>query len=209
VRWLVIAVVLVSASPGAAFVVEEPGMYYACPGGKTWATVQSCLEKQGRLAILKQLEGAKLVRLDQQENGQWVDAGVYLYVEQARSWKVNGGFFGRGSDYELLDFTALTIGKSTGYRIDIGQASQVGIQLDGVTTQLATRRIYQTMFCGPSTRYCTIAVKSCEVLVRGRAYWTFRGSLRVDGNEVTIAGDRRLSGPFCRQPEKQMLGWPQ
>ena len=40
-------------------------------------------------------------------------------------------------------------------------------------------------------------------------YWAFRGAMKLNGNEITIAGDRRLAGPFCAQSEKVFLGWPQ
>lgn len=207
-RWLLVLLLLPMASIADALVIEEPGMYYACPKGKQWSDVQRCLAKQGRPAIVKQLAGAKLVRLDQQENGQWVDGGVYLYVEWKGEWKIAGSFFGRGTEYELLDFQTLTIGKTTGYRFDVAQASPLWVQLDGLTTTPATRRAYQTMFCSPTTNYCTQALKTCEVLVRGRAYWAFRGALTLTGNEVRVAGDRRIAGPFCSQAERVYLGWP-
>ena len=209
VRWLVLLALLVSPAAAEWLVIEEPGMYYACPAAKTWDDVTKCLKKHGRPALVKQLAGAKLVRLDQQESAQWVDGGLYLYVEYKGQWKIAGAFFGRGTDYELLDLRPLTIGKTTGFRFDIGQASMLYVQLDGLTTQAATRRAYQTMFCSPTNNYCTQAVRTCEVLVRGRAYWTFRGAMTVNGNEVTIAGDRRNAGPFCSQAERVYLGWPQ
>jgi hypothetical protein len=209
VRWVLVIALFAQTASAKRLVIEEPGMYYACPSGKTWDAVKTCLEKHGRPAVVKQIAGARLVRLDQQESGKWVDGGVYLYVETKKEWKVAGGFFGRGTEYELLDFQPLTIGKHTGYRIDIGQASPLWVQLDGITTQVATRRAYQTMFCSPNNNYCTQTVRTCEVLVRGKAYWAFRGAMKLNGNEVTIAGDRRLAGPFCAQSERVFLGWPQ
>jgi len=211
VRWLVLIVLLASTSTAfARFVVEEErGMFYACPKGKTWKHVETCLKKHGRIAVVKQIAGAKLVRFEQLEDTKWVEAGVFLYAEHLGEWKAAGAYFGRGIEYELLDFKAITIGKHTGYRIDIGQATPLSVQLDGLTTQVATRRAYQTMFCSPLSHYCAQAIQSCEVLVRGHAYWTFRGAMKINGNEVTVAGDRRIAGPFCVQAEKMFLGWPQ
>lgn len=208
-RWLVWIAVLVAPALADALVIEEPGMYHACPKGKQWDDVAKCLRRHGKLDVVKQRTGAKLVRLDQREGGQWVDGGIYLYVEHDGQWKIAGSFFGRGTDYELLAFEPLAIGKTAGFRIDIGQAALLHVQLDGVTMQQATRRVYQSLFCSPTTSYCAQAVKSCEVLVRGRAYWTFRGDLKINGNEISIAGDRRNAGPFCSQPERVHLGWPQ
>jgi hypothetical protein len=208
VRWL-LAIALFPSVAAADFVVEEPGMYYACPSGKKWDDVKKCLDKQGRPVILKELAGAKLVRLDQKEGALWVDGGVYLYVDTKREWKIAGSFFGRGTDYELVDVRPLSVGKHAGFRIDIAQASPLYVQLDGLTSQLATRRAYQTLFCSPAASYCAQAIRSCEVLVRGHAYWTFRGDMKLNGNEITIAGDRRLAGPFCSQTERVLLGWPQ
>jgi len=185
-------------------------MYYACPNGKTWAVVEKCLKGQGRPVLVKELAGAKLVRLDQQENNLWVDAGVYLYVETPKhEWKISGGFFGRGTEYELTDLKPHTVGKHTGFRIEIAQASPLFVQLDGLTTRPATRRVYQTLYCSPSRNYCTQVVKSCEVLVHGHAYWTFRGTPAQQGDQIVIAGDRKLAGPYCTQAERVHLGWPQ
>lgn len=209
VRWLVCLVLLSSTARAERLVIEEPGMYYACPKGKTWDEVAKCLKQHGRPAMLKELPGAKLLRLDQQENAKWVDGGIYLYTEAKGGWKVSGSFFGRGTEYELSDVKTLTIGRHTGYRIDVAQASDLYVQLDGLTTQRATRRAYLTLFCSPNTTYCTQAMKSCEVLVHGAAYWTFRGEMKLNGNEIAIPGDRRSAGPFCSQAERVFLGWPQ
>ncbi len=209
-RWLVIATLLVAGTASARMlVIEDPGMYYACPQGKTWAAVEKCLKGQGRPQVVKQMDGAKLVRLDQIENGLWVDAGIYLYVEVAKQWKIAGGFFGRGTEYELTDFKPFTLGKHTGFRIEIAQASPLFVQLDGLTTRAATRRVYQTLYCSPAREYCTQVVRSCEVLVNGHAYWTFRGTSAQEGDQIVIAGDRKLAGPYCTQAERVYLGWPQ
>ncbi len=114
----------------------------------------------------------------------------------------------RITDYEVLEFQPLTIGKHTGYRIDIGQAAPLYMQLDGVTTQMALRRTSQVLFCSPLARDCLHTTR-CEALVRGRAFYTFRGVMKIAGNEVTVSGDRRIAGPFCNQAERVMLGWPQ
>jgi hypothetical protein len=47
------------------------------------------------------------------------------------------------------------------------------------------------------------------MLVNGSAYWAFRGTMQIDGNEVRIAGDRRKAGPFCSHSDRVFLGWPQ
>ena len=77
-RWVVVLVLTLVPRDAAALEISEPGMYYQCPGGKTWDEVAKCLKKHGRPEILKSLLGAKLVRLDQKEDSQWVDGGVYL-----------------------------------------------------------------------------------------------------------------------------------
>lgn len=207
-RWLVLAM-LVPRLAAADFVIEEPGISYACPGGKTWSEVATCLGKQGKPSVMRAITGAKLVRLDQLENAVWVDGGLYLYVEQNGQWKAAGAFFGRDSDYEIAQLEPLTIGKHGGYRIDISQATQLFVQIDGLTTQRAIRRAAQTMFCSALTTSCLHVTRACEVLVFGGAYWTFRGKLNIAGNDVTITGDRRSAGPYCAQAERVFLGWPQ
>lgn len=194
--------------PAHALVIEEPGIYYACPNGKRWDAVAACLGKHGRPAIVKEAPGAKLVRLDQSENGVWVDGGVYLYVEYKQQWKIAGSFFGRGSSYELQKLEPMTSGKASGYRFDIALATPLSVMVDGLTVQRGIRRAYQTMFCHGQNQYCAQAIRSCEVLVHGGAYWTFRGAMTIDGNQVTIAGDRSHAGSHCTQPERVFLGWP-
>ena len=212
-RWLVALLLLVPAVARAeAFVAdEEPGLYHLCPRGKTWDDVAKCIAKQGKLAVTRAIQGAKLVRLDQQEDGkEWVDAGVYLYVERQGAWKIAGAFFGRGTDYELIDLRPLVVGTHSGFQIEIGQTTQMWVQLDGITPSRALRRTMQTLYCGGHSNWCAHTIRSCEVLVHGGAYWTFRGSHTIqNNNEVAIVGDRRLAGPFCTQAERVFLGWPQ
>jgi hypothetical protein len=206
---VVVAASVLVPSVAHALVIEEPGIYYQCPKGKTWDDVNKCLERHGRPAIVRTLQGAKLVRLDQRENEKWVDGGVYLYIEKNREWKIAGAFFGRGTDYDFLDFKTITIGKHTGHRIDIGQATPLWVQIDGVTSTYALRRSTLSMFCGGIANSCLHLTRSCEVLVRGKAFWAFRGDVQIEGNEVRVPGDRRAAGPFCAQAEKVFLGWPQ
>lgn len=209
-RWIVVALLVfrITSARADMLVIEEPGLYYACPKGKTWETVAKCLRTQGRADIVKTVAGGKLVRLDQNEGGKWIDAGVYLYVEDKAGWHIAGMFAGGGTDYELLEFEHLVVGKHTGFRIDIGQASPMFVQLDGLTSSHALRRASMTMFCGGVNNYCLVVTKSCEVLVHGNAYWTFRGAMTINGNEVTVKGDRSYAGPFCTQAERVFLGWP-
>jgi hypothetical protein len=207
-RWLALIALLVPGT-AAGLVIEEPAIYHLCPSGKSWDEVAKCLGKHGRPEIVKSLLGAKLVRLDQRANDVWIDGGIFLYVERKGEWKIAGSFFGHGTDYELLDFKSITVGKHTGHRLDIGQATTLFVQVDGATTTQALRRSTQSLFCGGMTESCSHTTISCEVLVRGRAFWAFRGALTIDGNEVKIAGDRRAAGPFCAQAERVFLGWPQ
>ncbi len=209
-RW-VVAFALLLAVPAHAkeLVIEEPSQYYVCPKGKTWDEVAKCLRQHGRPEIVRTLAGAKLVRLDQRDGDKWVDTGLYLYVAQKTGWAAAGNFQGGGTDYELLDLAPLTIGKHTGYRLDIGQATPLYVQLDGVTTSLALRRGTYTLLCNGIDGTCLFVTRNCEVLVHGNAYWTFRGAMTIDGNEVKVAGDRGYAGPFCSQAERVFLGWPQ
>lgn len=184
-------------------------MYHACPGGKTWEDIDKCLRKHGKLHVVRTLADARLVRLDQLENQEWVDAGLYLYAESKGAWKIAGAFFGRGTDYELLDLKPLVVGTHRGFRVDLGQASSLWVQLDGITPMRAVRRAMLTMYCSRERRACTTATRTCEVLVGGRAYWTFHGTERIRGHEIAIEGDRRHAGSWCAQAERVFLGWPQ
>jgi len=80
---------------------------------ETWDDVTKCLKKHGRPALVKQLVARSSCASTNREHAV-VDGGLYLYVEYKGQWKIAGAFFGRGTDYELLDFKPLTIARRPG-----------------------------------------------------------------------------------------------
>ncbi len=204
---LIVTFIVLGAARAEALVVMDPGMAHACPQGKTWDIVEKCLKQQGTVKLLRSAKGVRLIGLRQRQGQSMVDAGAYLYVERAGRWQLGGQFESNGGDYELLEFRAFTANKHAGFRIDIGQSSLTGVQQSDGTVAIGTLRIHHVMFCNALGWMCTDVPVSCEVLVRGKAVFVFRGALQIADNVVEVHGDRGYAGPPCSSGERVHLGW--
>ncbi len=205
----VVAVASTAAVARAKIVILEPAIVRPCPKAPSWDGVEKCLKKLGKPIVVRTLPGAKLVRLEQPRgDGDTFDAGLSLYVPRGKQWQLAGLYDTRG-EYELLDASALTVAKHTGFRIDIGETLRTFVSPDGVQNVPAVVTMHRVMLCGTDSWRCTEVVTACDVLVRGGALWSFHGTLSIADNQVKIAGDRRNTGAFCEVPETQFLGWTQ
>lgn len=208
-RRLALLVLLALVCPAHALVIlEDPPVVAACGRGKTWADVNACLARQGAVYTEGTLPKAKLVRLVQTEDKRRIDQGIYLYLQRPDgSWSV-GGMFAGGS-YTVLAFAPLTLENHPGYRISVGQIMPASAHFGdpGIRVMLQVQR---TLFCSGLTYSCSEVVTHCDALYRGKAMWTFRGSLDFarEPNVVHNAGDRSRGGPICAPPERVVLGWP-
>ena len=135
-RWLIVLAIVVlavvSASTASArrLVISDPPMVRKCPRAKTWPLVMSCLAKHSTPKLTREVKGAKLVTLWQKSSdGKLIDHGVLLYVERNGGWQIGGRFETYGGEYAVLGFAPLTIGKRTGYRLDIGQVTQTTVMV--------------------------------------------------------------------------------
>jgi len=210
VRWLALLIVLLAGEASARkIVISEPPIVRACPGGASWSAVETCLGKQGTMSIVKTLPKAKLVRLLQSDgSNKKYDAGVYLYVEQAKgAWRMGGMY--DGSPYTVIDLLPLTIGKHDGYRLDIGQFQRSSISIDGVTSVAVILSTRRTLFCAGDRYGCADATASCDVLIEGRTWFTFRGTFVFEKGQVRVVGDRKYAGPACAAEERVYIGWPE
>jgi len=203
--WLALCLVVLLGGEASALVIMDPPMVRKCPKAKTWAGVATCLGNHGTVKVMHTLKGARLVSLTQRQDGRTIDGGVFLYVERGGEWRI-GGHWAGGSEYQVLAFEALTIGKQVGYRLDIGQASPMTVMLDGQYPVRGLMRQKRSLFCSGDHYGCPDATSTCEILVRGNALYTFRGSLKIDGNIVYITGDRSKAGP-CAPTDRMFLGW--
>jgi hypothetical protein len=212
-RWVVVAcaLVLVSATAvaRAKIVIMEPAIVRQCPHAPTWDGIEKCLKKLGKPTVLRSLPGARVVRLDQKSGDADFDIGVSLYVDQGKQWKLAGLYEAHGTEYELLAAEPLTVGKHTGYRLEVGEMLRTAVSLDGVTSTPALFTMRRVMFCGGDAWRCPEVITACDVLVRGAALWAFRGAITIADNKVTVKGDRSITGSFCSVPEQTFLGWSQ
>ena len=195
-RAVAVAVVLLVASAAhAKRVVHIPTLRELCPGGEDWRKTTACFARHGKHEVLRDDATAKLIRF---APGTRI-AGIYLYLVKDKRWYVHGDLriF---QEHELVGFQRVTLGKYGAYRIDAGIAQASAISLDGETSQMATYRIKRTLIC-VDKRGCYQMMTACDVLVRGKAYYSFRGTLAVEDGMLKLVGDRRNAGTHCRQAE--------
>jgi hypothetical protein len=200
---------MVAPAGAKKIVIRDPPLVHACPHAPSWDEIDRCLHHQGNVAVVRSLPDARLVHLDQKEEGTWVDAGVLLYIARGKEWRLAGYHEGGGGRYDVLGLAAVTISKRAGYRIDLGQLDNVTVQPDGVTNVPAVMAIRQSMYCKGDYWRCVYVTTACDVLVRGAVQWPFRGAMTVVGDEVHVDGDRSRLSPMCMVPDVVDLGWAQ
>jgi hypothetical protein len=203
-RWLVVAIAVLLGGPAVAKVTQLPPMNRTCPGGGSWDAVTSCLAKLGTVSTVATTAGARIASLA--ATTRYYD-GHYLYVERGGRWQFAGLVAASSTARDLLGFEAVTLEGHTGYRIELGDEFPVTVQPTGAGTVSALVRRRHVVFCRGNGWHCTDAIVQCEVLVRGQAFWTFRGTLAIDGDIVRVTGDRSRAGPLCRSAEESALYW--
>jgi hypothetical protein len=218
-----IALFVIAVSAGRAsaeFVIMEPPVVDHCPHGKTWPDVLACVTKLGAPTVLQSTAHERLVRVVQKIQGNvgdavaatYYDLGVYLYVERGKQWQI-AGMFEMPGDYELLSFDHVTIDGHRGYRFDIGRSMVLDVELDDTSRARSMLAQRIAVYCAGDSYRCTDITTACDVIVHGKTYWTFRGSIVVEPKQLRVVGDRRRSGApgtsMCTQAAEVSLGWPQ
>lgn len=205
---VLVAFALATAVPPPAHAVKMvvAPVISRCRQKPSWPAVEKCLTDVGikPISVVRELRGAKVVQSSRTES-----PGVYLYVERAGKWNLAGMHEPGSSELEVLSAAPVTVGKHTGYRIDLGVVSRDDVVPDGVTIVPALVRKEVSLFCNGESYYCTDVMTSCDTIVRGQALWTFRGKLSVSDHGVRVAGDRRLAGLLCSVEEDNPLDWPE
>ncbi|MDB4954214.1 MAG: hypothetical protein JWO36_1783 [Myxococcales bacterium] len=173
----------------------RPTIERECRTGRSWHDISVCVARFGSMTLLREGKTAKLVRVEQ---------GTYLYVLKLGQWSLGGR---HGSGGELIDFKTITIGDYAGYRIDFADLQPTQVVLDDssiVPAILATRT---SVYCSGVDYGCSEAVTACDLFVAGKAYRTFRGIVAASLTELSVTGDRTMSGT-CATPERIPLSWP-
>ena len=206
-RLAILILVAIGTTADARIVISDPPIVEACGAGKTWDDVNKCLTRQGAVTIERVLPKAKLVRIVQTEDKRAYDAGIYLYLQRADgSWSVGGMF--TGTSYTVLELVPYTIDSHAGFRLAIGQLVHTRVSLDGVTNMPVILQTQRTLFCAGTTYGCADATTHCDVIYRGKAMWTFRGTLAFEKGLVRDVGDRSRGGQVCVPQDRVFLGWP-
>jgi hypothetical protein len=211
VRAIAVMLAIAAAAPAHADMDAErpPPQVRACRHAPSFATIEQCLRARGRVTVLRELPHARVVRIEEKfERGDDTDVGMSLYVERAGSWRL-GGIFESQGPYELLAADTVRSGTHEGYRLDVGDIRTTSLSLDDVTSTPAAVRAHRVVLCSGDDWHCIEMMTACDVLVRGRTYFTFRGAVEVGNNVVRVAGDRRAAGTLCSVPASVLLGWTQ
>ena len=95
----------------------------------------------------------------------------------------------------------MTLGKHSGFRLDAGVATTTSMSLDGETTMPAVLRQRLTLLCFDEGFGCTQMMTACDLLLHGKAYYSFRGKVVYANHAIKVVGDRRNAGAYCQQAE--------
>ncbi|HEY5925468.1 MAG TPA: hypothetical protein VIV11_27475 [Kofleriaceae bacterium] len=194
-RMIVIALLLASVSPASSRrVVHIPTIGELCPGSAEWDKVATCIRRQSPFKLARDEVGVKLVQIA--EGSRF--AGLYIYTLD-KQWKLQGEMR-LYQAHDLLQFERVTMGKRTGFRLDVGTAMPSAISVDGETSMPAVFRYKLTSLCFVNS-YCMQMNTACDVLVRGKAMYSFRGEVVHEGGKIKVVGDRSNTGAYCQQPE--------
>jgi hypothetical protein len=203
--------VAATATNAHAIVIFEPPIVRACPSQTSWAGVAACLSKHGFGAhVEREVASAKLVRIDEPRDSRRADIAYVIYVADKQGWRLGGLYELDSSDdpHTVLGFTALTVRGHTGFRFDVGQIDMTSTSFDGVTSVPAEVIARRAVYCSGESYGCVVAITACDLLVRGQAYYTFRGVPAIgDDGELHTPGARDVAGS-CNTAERQFLGWP-
>ncbi|MGE5184870.1 MAG: hypothetical protein ACM31C_22515 [Acidobacteriota bacterium] len=184
---------------------RAPRLARVCPAAASYAALETCLKRLGDVTIARELPHARLLHVVSRDDN---DLGLALYVENAPGWHVAGVYEPRGVGYEALSLAPVTISQHAGFRIDIGVAQHTWASLDSTRAVPVIVVARHALLCSGEQWRCAELVVACDVLVRGAALWTFRGSLAFGDHEALVTGDRSHGGGSCSVPERVFLAWP-
>jgi len=207
-RWLALLVVVLAGTADAKMIKpmspRNPGEL--CGNKPTWDKVMTCLQGHGTTTLERVLPAARLVRVVQGK-GERSDAHeLYLYVRRDdRAWEFAGT--APALSMTVLGFAPHTIGEHGGYRLSLGQLDVKGVFLAGKGRIPVIVAEQHSVFCSGPGDDCAMATTHCDVIYRGKALWTFRGTLAFENGAIVDAGDRSHGGPECQPEERIPLVW--
>lgn len=191
---LLLAASVAHAMPIDEDFVEERAPHhkraFVCPANTSWEKLKRCLEQHDKLIVLHEYPDAKLVRL---HGGITTTPTLFLYMRVDNQW-LRVSFYGElGPNSELLAIKPFV---DHSIRLDMGYAYPSSVMLDDITPTPALLRHKITSLC-TSRGVCTSVVTACELDVRGKAYWSYRGKPVWDGSLLRVAADATNAGAQC------------
>lgn len=193
-RAMVLLLVVLAANADARRVVHIPTLRELCPGNDSWDDVAQCIRRQAPFTLERDEAGIKVVNLG--ALGQL--SGIYVYRFD-KKWTLRGDLR-LYQPRDLLRVERVAFGRHTGYRLDIGIATEMPMSFDEETAVPAVLRQQLTLLCFDGAD-CLEIITSCDLLLRGRAYSSFRGALQYADGQLRVVGDRRNAGTMCAQAE--------
>ncbi|HEY5951983.1 MAG TPA: hypothetical protein VIV40_41085 [Kofleriaceae bacterium] len=177
-------------------VVHIPTLEEVCPGNDDWAKVGECIKRHGAFTVVREEANLKVVSLGEQSRF----AGIYIYMH-GKTWRMHGQL--RISEpHDVLDFSHVTFGNHVGVRLDVGLTTPMSFSIDGETSEtMGLFRQTLTLLCFEDGVGCTQMTTACDLMLHGKAYYSFRGKLRYANHQLEVIGDRRIAGDYCAQPE--------
>ena len=201
------AVMSIASTAASARVVMMPSVSRTCGRADSWGKVSVCVGRFGKLRVVRELEGVKLISVDGE---RFSVSGLYIYVQKDQGWRL-AGTYNSGGDLQLFSFERVTLAKHHGYRIELGVVEKMSLDPDHAGDLVPGDLVQQkvTVLCSGASSTCTAITTSCDVFIDGASRESFRGTLTYNGDEVLIAGDRSRDSTFgyCTVPEQIALGF--
>ena len=196
-----VVIALLAAMTGTAAgrrVVHIPSIGELCPANADWDKLATCVKRHAPFKLLRDGASLKLLHID---GGRRNFGGYYVFTYD-KQWRLHG-HVPTYSAGDLLQFERVTFGSRAGYRVDLGTTTMSAITVDDETSIPALYRHRITALCFGGG-YCTQVITECDVMVHGRAYFTFRGKLVHENKQLKVIGDRSRAGAYCEQAELVM-----
>jgi hypothetical protein len=187
----------VSASPPPP---PDPQIYEDCVEARSLASLTECFRPFGEPTALW---GTATLKLFAVKQARW-DRGVFLYRLVGTTWKLSGMTFDSDG---FLAIESVTIGKHAGYRLEFGRIRPTQVILDDSSPVAGTIAAKSSLYCRGDTISCTEVITACDIVIKGKAYRTFRGTVTINKDyNLDVSGDRTKAGD-CASPERVNLGW--
>jgi hypothetical protein len=200
-RW-VLACMVALVGVASARVIMIPPVARACGEEPTWEQVAACAAKFGAVKVDRTLPHARLVKVTDPKG---TVRGFYLFVERHGAWRLGGMYEEPG---DALALESVQLGTHDVYHVEIGTTSHEEIGLDDGTTARAVIVNHAQIYCSGVGYRCSAMTTSCDVLVGGKAQWTFRGKVTWKDGALHVSGDRSHAGSMCDQNETVPLSFP-